>query len=596
VASVAVTGDGAERAAARLGDELATVGVTARRVDGGPAAVRLAVAGGTGLPAEGYRLEVSPRGVAVEAADGVGLFYGVCTFGQWLRLHPGRERWLPSLVVRDHPGFRHRGVLLDVSRNKVPTLATLRTLVDRLAGWKVNQLQLYTEHTFAYRGHSRVWRGASPLRPAEVRALDDHCRSRCVELVPNQNSFGHLHRWLVHEPYRRLAECPDGIEHPFSERREPFSLCPLDPGSVELLADLYDQLLPNFESRLFNVGLDETLDLGRCRSAAACRERGRERVYLDFLRRIHRLVTGRGRRMMFWGDVILERPELIPELPADAVALEWGYEPDHPFASDCRRFADSGLDFYVCPGTGGWNSIAGRLPEALVNLASAARHGRDAGALGYLITDWGDRGHLQPPPASYPGLLAGAGFAWNPGSAMSPERPPLRHLLDLHAFDGDRAALGGPTVRLGEVHGTTGARSKNGSALFFLLAMAHHPPEERRCEGMAVGHLERTRGEIEEITAVLAAATPSTAEGRRSRRELTWAADLLHLATRLGNAWLETGFHRPLADLPDPLRRRLAAEIEDLTDRLRPLWKARNRPGGLEDSTARLLRVRDLLR
>ncbi len=89
-------------------------------------------------------------------------------------------------------------------------MATLLALVDRLAGLKVNQLQLYVEHTFAYDGHERVWRGASPLLPSEILELDRYCRERHVELVPNQNSFGHLARWLVHEPYRRLAECPEG--------------------------------------------------------------------------------------------------------------------------------------------------------------------------------------------------------------------------------------------------------------------------------------------------------------------------------------------------------------------------------------------------
>ena len=222
-----------------------------------------------------------------------------------------------------------------------------------------------------------MWRDASPLTAEEVRALDAHCAARGIELVPNQNSFGHMHRWLVHEPYRQLAEVPEGFEHPFGDRREPFSLCPIDPGSLALLADLYDQLLPNFQQPQLNVGLDETFDLGQGRSAAAVAERGSERVYLDFLLQVHALVAARGHRMQFWGDIIIEQPELIPELPADAIALEWGYEADHPFAEHARRFAASGLEFYVCPGTSSWNSLAGRADNALRNLALAAVAGRE---------------------------------------------------------------------------------------------------------------------------------------------------------------------------------------------------------------------------
>ena len=79
---------------------------------------------------------------------------------------------LPPCRIEDWPDFAARGVMLDISRDKVPTLATLTGLVDLLAGWKINQLQLYTEHTFAYAGHERVWRGASPMTGEQIERLD----------------------------------------------------------------------------------------------------------------------------------------------------------------------------------------------------------------------------------------------------------------------------------------------------------------------------------------------------------------------------------------------------------------------------------------
>src|SRR5205807_1152438 len=160
--------------------------------------------------------------------------------------------------------------------------------------------------------------------------------------------------------YKALAEAPEGFEFPWGGRSEgPFSLCPEDPGSLALLQGLYDELLPHFTSPLFNVGCDETFDLGAGRSKQACEERGTERVYLDFLLALYREVKARGRTMQFWGDIILHRPDLIPELPKDAIALEWGYEADHPFAKDGAIFRDAGVPFYVCPGTSSWNTIAG---------------------------------------------------------------------------------------------------------------------------------------------------------------------------------------------------------------------------------------------
>ena len=97
--------------------------------------------------------------------------------------------------------------------------------------------------------------------------------------------------------------------------------------------------------------------------------------------------------MQFWGDIILEHPQLVPELPRDVFALEWGYEADHPFAEHGALFSKAGIPFYVCPGTSSWNSIAGRTKNALENQLNAARSGLEHGAVGFLNTDWGDNGH-----------------------------------------------------------------------------------------------------------------------------------------------------------------------------------------------------------
>ena len=123
--------------------------------------------GAAGLPAEGYALGISSKGITLDAADAAGAFYGQATLTQLARLHDGH---VPVGTVRDWPDFAQRGVMLDVSRDKVPTTATLHALVDRLASWKINHVELYAEHTFAYPEHEVVWRDASPFTPAEIEA------------------------------------------------------------------------------------------------------------------------------------------------------------------------------------------------------------------------------------------------------------------------------------------------------------------------------------------------------------------------------------------------------------------------------------------
>lgn len=552
--------------------------------------------GDGGGGAESYHLAVGTEGALLEAPDAAGLLHASATLAQWIAL-AGEPRMgglsLPTLRVDDAPAFPRRGVMLDVARDRVPRMEELLRWVELLAGWKVNELQLYTEHTFAYRGHEVVWRDASPLSPEEVRVVDAHCRSHGIELVPNQNSFGHFHRWLVHEPYRRLAECPEGVEHPWSHEPEPFSLCATDPQSLELLADLYDQLLPCFTSRRFNVGLDESFDLGRCRSKAACEERGTQRVYLEFLAAVHRLVVARGARMEFWGDVVLEEPSVIPELPAEVTALVWGYEADHPFAEQGERFAASGLDFVLCPGTSSWASLTGRTTNAVRNVARAAVAGRDAGASGLLLTDWGDYGHLQPWPVSLPGLAAGAAAAWNPDRPAGRDEVPA--LLDAHVFHDAAGRAGRAACDLGDTYLRAGGGNRNGTAYFHLLLHPERGMDEGRNEGLTADSLQDALDHLDACRDTLAGARMEAPDAELLDRELAWAADAATLACALARARREAGGAGAITALPRPLRSRFATDLAALLDRHRDLRLERARPGGLDHALAYLDPLRRLL-
>lgn len=545
---------------------------------------------------EGYALDIGIQGVSIRASSPAGLFYGVCTLAQLLKLgaRAGGVS-LPLLTIQDQPSFARRGVMLDISRDKVPTLATTLALVDLLASLKINELQLYMEHTFAYAGHESVWADASPFTGAEIEELDRFCRARHIDLVPNQNSFGHMQRWLSLEPYRsELAEAPNGFEHAWNPTREPYGLCPTDPRSLGFLNGLYDELLPHFTSRIFNVGLDETFDLGLGRSRQACAERGTERVYLEFLQQIHETVRRRGSTMQFWGDIIIKRPELIPELPKDAIAMEWGYEHDHPFAENVAKFAAAGLRFYVCPGTSSWNTVAGRTENALLNIASAVTHGAQHGALGVLNTDWGDNGHLQPLCASYIGFMAGAAMSWKAEDARAPLELPVAEWLDTHVFDDAAAQLGKATRDLGNAYRELGCRPHNSSALFFFIA--GRPGQPLLLPGIEPHHFDAALAYLQGVDAELALAEPGDDESRHSQAELAWASDLLKAACRIGKARQALGFDEPVAKLDTGVREGLARELAALIERHRRLWLVRNRPGGLRESAGQMQRVLAQLR
>ena len=531
---------------------------------------------GAGLPAEGYRLAVTPRGVVIEAADPAGAFYARATLEQLRRACLGNGK-LPAVTIEDAPDLPERGAMLDVSRDKVPTMATLYRLVDELASLKINRLQLYLEHTFAYRAHPSVWASASPMTGEEFDALDAYCRDRFIELVPNQNSFGHMERWLRHPEYAHLAEVP-------GSSADTMSLCAVDPRAVEFVAGLYDELLPHFTSRDVNVGCDETVDLGKGRSREEVERRGVGRVYLDFLLKIHALVRERGRRMHFWGDIVLEHPELIGELPRDLVALNWGYEADHPFDAEGARFAEAGVAYQVCPGTSAWLSLAGRTSNALANLRSAAAAARAHGAAGMLVTDWGDLGHWQPLPVSTLGLAYGAAVAWGLDANRDLDLP---RALDAHAFKDGAGVLGRLSHDLGDVHRATGVTPKNASVLALLMLFPERALGEGRLAGLTVEGLEKASALAAEVTAPLASARPDRDDGALVKEEFALASDLVRHACALGLARLSAPGGAVVA-IAGAAKRALEDDLRRILGDYRRVWLERNREGGLADSASRL--------
>jgi hexosaminidase len=489
---------------------------------------------------EGYTLTISKNGIEISFREAGGLRAAAATLRQLLQQY-GRR--LPCLKIRDWPDFPRRGVMLDISRGRVPKLETLLALVEHLADFKINELQLYTEHTFAYRHYKSVWKSWGALTGEEIRKLDTRCRQLGIDLVPNQNSFGHLRYFLEHPRLRKLAE----VSRPYEDDsggflRRPTTLTPNHPGTLPFLRGLYDELLPNFSSRFFNVGCDETWDLGRGQSKRLCELKGQGRVYMDFLKKIHHEVTPRGRTMMFWGDIILKYPELIKELPRDVIALNWGYEANHPFEREAARFAKSKIPFYVCPGTSTWQTLVGRHDNALANLRAAANAGRKHGAIGYLITDWGDGGHPQPLAVSYLPFLAGASLAWN---AMDFDERKLAPVLSRDVFADSTGKIAEAAVKLGFAHRKLKIQSPNETPLGTVIAAPPPPERELFCQNglkwfskILAGDIHVTLGEIEKQRAILRvgrARCPHRAEngGLGTARPTLIYAQELDLAARM---------------------------------------------------------------
>lgn len=530
------------------------------------------------LPEQAYRLSIGPRGVVVAADSASGLYYGVQTLRQIVRL---QGRRLPQLAIADAPALAERGVMLDICRGKVPTLATLKELVEKLSFFKINQFQMHNEHAYLFPRHPGIGAGYGRLTNEEVLALDAHCRRHHVELVPNLQSFGHMRHILSLPQYQHLAET------------ELFwSLAPTVPEAYGLLDDLYADLLPAFSSPQFNVNCDETWDLGRGRSEQRMEEIGPGRLYLEHILRVHGLVSGYGRRMQMWGDIILKHPEVIDDLPADITLLDWHYEGEDTYPS-IALLAERGRRFLVCPGTSSWNTLFPRIDNSNQNIRVMAREAAAHGAAGLLNTDWGDFGHYQPLGQSWYGYAYGAEQAWTGGATADADFDPAFGQLFFGPAQGE--AVVAAMRSLAAVNLLPGLARNNGSHTVY--ALFDEPLTGLMIDELPAESLAALRDAGQAAEEVFDGAAESSREPR-ALREMAFSARLVReagekvaLSQRIRSGWarMATG------EVPQgPALQEMAAWLHALEARWETLlalraeftgfWQARAKPEGIEEA------------
>ncbi len=379
--------------------------------------------------AEAYTLIVNQKGIWLNAADKSGLIYGIQTLRQMIRQ---KGACIPCVKISDYPSFPVRGLFYDVTRGRIPTLDYLKKLADCMVYYKMNQLQLYIEHSFLFESLSEVWRDDTPLTAEDIMEFDRYCSVRGIELVPAIASFGHLYKVLRTKSYRHLCEMPQLAEEPFGfvDRMNHHTLDVSNPESLRLVKDLMEEYMALFSSDKFNICADETFDLGKGRSRLLAEKKGVQRLYVDFIKELCIFLKEHHRQPMFWGDIISACPQLLKELPEGTICLSWGYGADESGES-VRSIAEARAAQYCCPGVSGWNQLVNQIDVSYQNIKRMCHYARECRAAGILNTDWGDFGHINHPDFGITGMIYGAAFSW--GSEV-PEYEELNRQISFLEF------------------------------------------------------------------------------------------------------------------------------------------------------------------
>lgn len=354
---------------------------------------------------EKYIIIIEEERIIIQSEGAAGVFYAIQTLKQIFT-----HEHIPCCHIEDEPDFKYRGFYHDITRGKVPKVETIKKLIDDMAYYKLNSLQLYVEHTFEFKEFADSIERTGYLTASEIREIDEYCQENFIEFIPSIATFGHLYELLEKDRYKHLQEIEnfESGEFFWENRMMHHTIDPTKEESFEIIKSLIDQYMVNFTSDKFNICCDETFDLKKGKH----KDQDTGKLYIDFVTKIIEYLQSKGKTVMMWADILLNHSEQIDKLPEGVELLNWYYwsSPDEKTFETIR---DSNRTQIVCPGTGSWGGFCENYEMELINIPKMTEYGYKYGAVGVLNTNWGDWGNPCSIELAMFGLVLGAEKSWN---------------------------------------------------------------------------------------------------------------------------------------------------------------------------------------
>ncbi len=341
-------------------------------------------------------------------SDGVrGVFYGLQTLCQMLKNENGI---LKTCEVFDAPDLAVRGFYYDITRGRVPKVEHLKNVIDKLANFKINMLQLYVENAFEFKEYVEITRPENMFTAKEIQEIDTYCRERFIEFVPSLSTFGHLYDLLQSDRYKNLCEYedykPTGLY--WTEKMDHHTIDVSNSDSEKVIFSLIDQYAPLFKSNTFNICCDETFDL--CKGKNKGLDEGEE--YFRFVSKIIGHLRNKGKKVQMWADVALNYPQKIEFIKDGLELLNWEYD-ENPAEEKIKKISDKNVPQILCPGVSSWVGFIMDFNAAEKNISKMSMYAQKYNCLGMLNTAWGDFGGVSPWNGYVYGVVLGAEKAWN---------------------------------------------------------------------------------------------------------------------------------------------------------------------------------------
>jgi hexosaminidase len=297
--------------------------------------IYLTSAGTENLPAEGYRLTITPQQITV-AGKGAGLFYGIQTLIQLIPLDRGATAKLPAVTIEDYPRFGYRGMMLDVCRHFF-SVEFVKRYIDLMASYKLNtfhwhltddqgwriEIKKYPKLTSvgSMRKESVIgnYKDRTPLQydgvpvsgyytQDQIRDVIKYAADRYITVVPEIEMPGHALAAL--SAYPELS-CDPSQKYEVSGKWGVFNniYCPSEK-TFSFLQDVLTEVIDLFPSKYIHIGGDEApKDVWK--QSKFCQDLIKRLKLKDehglqsyFIQRMEKFVNSKGRSIIGWDEIL----------------------------------------------------------------------------------------------------------------------------------------------------------------------------------------------------------------------------------------------------------------------------------------------------
>ena len=283
--------------------------------------------------------------------------------------------------------FVVKGFHLDL-RIQVMKMDALKAFAKKLSEQGINTLVMEWEGTYPFESHPLIPNKYAYTKE-EIKSFISYCSSIGIDVIPLQQSFGHVEYILRHERYKDLRE----------DQKDYSQVCPLEEeGNKKLFTDLFTELAATHPSKYFHIGGDETYLLGHCEKCKAkAAKEGTSKLYIDHIKMLCDIVISLGKIPVMWADIALKHPEALKLLPKQTVLVDWNYGWDMNNFGDHEKLMQSGFEVWGAPSIRSHpdNYFLTQWEKHFKNIRDFIPACRQLGYKGMIMTSWSTSGQYS---------------------------------------------------------------------------------------------------------------------------------------------------------------------------------------------------------